>query len=117
MKKTIKGVTYDTDKATSLISYSDENEDQELYQISAGKFFLHSGCPFVDGKRLPKGTEVEDVLPGLQANRKSKEHKTASQRLEWRDIIKPMTRREALAWCIRKHTPRTFHKDLSSFLK
>jgi hypothetical protein len=117
MKKTIKGITYDTGSAKQLVWDAAKGEDRSLYQTFNGNFFLFLRHPLVDGKRLPKGIDATEVLPDLFNSRESKEFESARKRLEWKETIRPLTRRQALAWCIKYQLPRTFHKDLARFLK
>ncbi|MEI8291754.1 MAG: hypothetical protein WCH99_19985 [Verrucomicrobiota bacterium] len=117
MKKTIKGVTYDTETAESFVWNALMGEDQTLSQTKTGHFFLFAMRPLVDGKLVPKGKDPGEILPALFGDQKSIEHKAAQARLAWRGIIKPLTRRQALAWCIKTQMPRTFHKELARFLK
>jgi len=116
MKKTIKGIIYDTDKAKSLCSLPPESVNLiALCQTRTGHFFLHEQRCFVHGKKLPYNQPIEKFAPdsiihdGL--------HIRFAPCVEVRHFIKPMTRKQALTWGIRTQMPRTFHKDLARFLK
>jgi hypothetical protein len=117
MKKTIKGITYDTGKSAEISNYYPADSDYILYKTSSGRFFLHHRFCLVDGRPLPKNVDTLDIYPDLASDRNSKEFKEASKHISYRQTIKPLTRRQALAWCVRHNIPRTFHKDLARFLK
>ena len=117
MKKTTKGVTYETETAKSFFSDGLIGENLTLYQTSTGEFFLFSIRPLIDGKRIPKGKATHEILPDLLADPGTERCQVARKRVTWQDKIRPLTRRKALAWCIRTQMPRTFHKELTRFLK
>ncbi len=118
MKVTIKGITYDTRRAKTLW---ESKKGKTIYSVSlhqnpSGHFFFIHATFYVNGRRLPNN------MPFLKFMKKH----TVPRRNDWpvlapgvepRHFIKPTTRRKALAFAIRHHMPRVFHKDLARFLK
>ncbi len=116
MKKTIRGVTYDTDKAKSLCSLPPVSMTLiSLCRTGTGHFFLHEQRYFVHGKQLPYNVQIEEFAPGSIVREGTNWH--FAPFVEERHFIKPLTRKQARAWAIRTQMPRTFHKDLARFLK
>jgi hypothetical protein len=115
VRKTIKGITYDTEEDRCLAQKTDYyGVSWRLMQTRGGKLYIHESRWYVDGKPKPYGIEVTKfnpaaVIPGNPPR--------WSDRWEERHFVKPITRAKALAWCIRNQMPRTFHKELARFLK
>lgn len=114
MRKTIKGISYDTEKDKCLAEKTDYyGASWSLRQTRSGKFYIHESRWYVDRKPKQFGVEVTAfnsaaIIPG--------DRPQISDRSEQRHFIKPVTRAKALAWCIRTQIPRTFHKELKRFV-
>ena len=103
MKKTIKGVTYDTESAKLICNWPGRTYEEELYRTPGGSFFILRLKSMLDGKIIKGSVLFSDCIGSAKPHRV--------------DQIIPITRRQALVWAIRTQMPRTFHKDLARFLK
>jgi len=114
MKKVIDGISYDTEKDKCLAEKTDYyGMSWSLRQTRSGNFYIHEACYYVSGKRKPYGMDIETFAPGCIIR---DVHPRFRNDVEERHSIKPITRSQALVWCIRTQMPRTFHKELKRFI-
>ena len=116
MKQTINGITYDTARSKHLADLGGMGWDLALYQSSASRFFCYERRFYVDGKLVPKHKATSDLLPPILSSDPAQKL-AGFLRTTSRERLFPVSRRKALALCIRSNIPRTFHKDLARFLK
>lgn len=116
MKKTIKGITYDTDLSQHIADLGGNGYDLDLYHDKRGRLFGFERRFRINGKLVPKNKDTYDLFPDL-SSRDTEKQAAARKRNTVHDRIIPLTRRKALSLCIRLNIPRTFHKDLARFLK
>jgi hypothetical protein len=113
VKKTIKGIVYNTRGAKDIARIIYLNRGTFLFRNKTGHFFLFRRRTYVDGKPAPSSQLFEEAYPDLDRDNPSDEF---FGRVEERHTITPMTRPQALAWCVRHFIPRCFHNEFSRYL-
>jgi hypothetical protein len=114
MQRTVKGITYDTDRDPWLAEKTDYfGTSWTLRRTRRGAFYIHEMRAYVDGKPKPFGVELTAFNPAAIVH---DPNPRLTDRYEERHFIRPLTARQALAWAIRTQMPRTFHKQLAHFL-
>ena len=94
--------TYDTDSATSLAAETTVNSHQELFQTPEGEFFLWIHRIGLQSEKLG----WENLWPN------SRPAGGSESRLRGFQEIIPLTRAEALAWCIETQIPAALRKHV-----
>ena len=97
MKKKIGTKTYDTEDAKSLAAERTRSMHQELFQTSEGDFFLLVHQIYVDGKRLNPHELWVDLRNAT----------SEQSRLRCVQDIVPLSRLQAVEWCIKTQIPET----------
>jgi hypothetical protein len=119
MKATIDGQTYDTEHAKEIGMADNYSQDEFLFRTKDGRFFLWRMTLYLDGAKLPPGKGLDDMAPELFGFDKlegtyGEESEDAiclrrrRERVKRVDTILPMTRREAMVWCIKTQIPECF---------
>jgi hypothetical protein len=117
MKQTINGITYDTEKSKTLCQCETGSIlSIDLRQTPSGRFFILRSTFSVKGRRLPDGTPLTKFIRKYTVRSRGRLTELAPG-VAPLHIIRPVTRRQALAFAIRAQLPRTFHRDLARFLK
>jgi len=112
VKKTIKGVTYDTDKAIVFGSIylgrgPWDGPIEFLKRTDSGHYFIHRNWHLFDGRRM-----TPDEIPWkLMGNKRDYD------RLKEQDEIEPISRSQALLLCLEFRMPKDLWPELRKFIR
>ena len=106
MRANIDGQIYDTEFATSLAAHSTISSHEELFQNAQGEFFLWVHQISVEGQKV----DLKEVSPDVRLLEPSDSPLRCFQK------IIPLTRSEALAWCIETQIPQSLRAHLCQCL-
>jgi hypothetical protein len=116
VKKTIKGVTYDTERSKFISSLGGTGYGYNIHQDRKARFFAVETRFRVNGRLVPRNKDSHELVPDLDSLDPTIREK-AKLRVTVHEKVIPLTRRQVIAIHIRACLPRTFHKDLARFLK
>jgi len=112
VRKTIKGITYDTNKAKYLCGIylgrgPWDGPDESLARMKDGRYFIHRKWHLFDGRRMtPK--EIPWQLMGKKRD---------FDRLTEKHQIIPISRAQALLLCLELRIPKDLRPALKKFIR
>lgn len=112
MKKTIKGITYDTSKDVALASIylgrgPWDGPAETLCRASNGRYYIHREWSLFDGRHM-KPDETPWELMGK---------KWDFDRLTDKHEIEPISRTQAMLLCLELRIPKDLRPELRKFLR
>jgi hypothetical protein len=112
MKKTINGITYDTEQATGVGSIylglgPWDGPMEVLRRTASGHYFIHREWPLFDGRRM-KPDEIPWQLMGKKRD---------FDRLTEQHEVEPISRAQALLLCLELRIPKDLRPELRKFIR
>ena len=112
---------YNIATATCICNNASPDGDDNLSPAPDGRFFLEEMACRVDGVTLRPDQCPEDVAPELGMHNLTIPAETIMQnrraRLKWTKSTRPLTRRQALRWCIQTQIPECFRSRLLASIR
>jgi hypothetical protein len=119
VRSKVGGRIYDTTRAKHLCGSGGGTFDNDLYQKPTGEFFIATRQRLLDGRPLGPEEDLAELLPdpdpdwrGIIADREA-----VRKRCKDKEFVTPVSREDALLWCIANQMPELFRQELLRLVK